>query len=157
MPDPINVPVPCTCPQVHEDGDVVYLNPILGLKGGIAVEAAMSADDPTVAVSLALIEHNVIGWTKTDVRGEPEPVTAANIEALLPWAKGGEIVANRAAGLYLDDAFAPFQKRRDELLRTSRTNGQTRPLLASHKSSRPKRSRSSSPAGSDGEPSATNP
>ena len=21
MPDPINVPVPCTCPQVHEDGD----------------------------------------------------------------------------------------------------------------------------------------
>lgn len=155
MPDPINVPVPCTCPQVHEDGDVVYLAPHLGLRGGLAVEAAMTEPDATVAVSMALIEHNVLGWSKTDERGDPIPVTSASIEEHLPWARGGEIVANKAAGLYLEDAFAPFQKRRDELLQSSRTNGQTRPLLTSR--SRPKRKPSSSRGGSAGARSATNP
>jgi hypothetical protein len=157
VPDPINVPVPCTCPQAHEDGDVVYLAPVLGLRGGLAVEAAMSDPNPTLAVSLALIQHNVLDWSKTDEKGDPVPITDANLEALLPWAKGGEIVANRAAGLYLEDAFAPLANRLADSSRPSRTNGQTRPLLASRKPSRRKPSGSSSPVASDGGPSATTP
>lgn len=151
MPEPIEVPVPCNCEPAHEDGDTVYLSPVLGLRGGLAVEAAMTEPDPTIAVSMALITNNVLGWTKT-AGDEPIPVTEANLEALLPWAKGGEIVANRAAGLYLDDAFAPLEMRRLASLRPSRTNGQTRPLLASRKPSRRKPSGSSSPAASAGEP-----
>lgn len=153
MPDPINVPVPCTCPQAHEDGDVVYLAPKLGLRGGLAVESAMTEPDPTMAVAWALITNNVVGWTKTDANGDPEPITEENLDALLPYAQGGEIVSNRAASLYLEDAFGPFEQRRKDSLQRSRTSGQTRPLLASHKPSRRKRSGSSSEPASDGQPS----
>jgi hypothetical protein len=153
VPDPISVPVPCTCPQEHEGGDVVYLAPQLGLRGGLAVESAMTEPDPTMAVAWALITNNVVGWTKTDANGDTEPITDATLDALLPYAKGGEIVSNRAASLYLEDAFGPLALRRKGSLPPSRTNGQTRPLLASRKPSRRKRSESSSPADTDGQPS----
>lgn len=153
MPDPISVPVPCTCPQVHEDGDVVYLAPQLGLKGGLAIESAMTEADPTMAVAWALITNNVLGWTKTNAAGDIEPITDATLDALLPYAKGGELVSNRAASLYLDDAFGPLALRRKGSSPPSRTNGSTRPLLASRKPSRRKRSASSSPADTDGQPS----
>lgn len=149
----IEVPVgECRCPGSPHEQDMVYLAPELGLTAGLAVEAAMASSDgegQTIAVSLALINHNIVEWTFTDEAGVVA-ITPANIQRLLPYAKGGEAVANRAAGLYLNSFFAPLQARLG--LPPSRTNGQTRPILQSHRPSRRKRSASSSPDGSAGKP-----
>lgn len=149
--EPVTVPVgDCRCPGTPHEQDEVYLAPELGLTAGLAVEAAMSSnegDAQTIAVSLALINHNIVGWTFTSETG-PVPVTPQTVQTWLPYAKGGEAVANKAAGLYLDSFLGPLAQRLSS--RSSRTNGQTRPILASHKPSRRKRAGSSSEPGSAG-------
>ena len=153
MTEPVPVPVgDCRCPETPHDEDIVYLAPELGLAAGLAVEAAMAGNEgegQTVAVSLALVNHNIVGWTFIDEAGTVA-ITPANIARLLPYARGGEAVANRAAGLYLDSFLGPLARRLDS--QRSRTNGQTRPILASRNPSRRKRSGSSSPADSAGVP-----
>jgi hypothetical protein len=122
------------------------------LTGGLAVEAAMTEKNATLAVSLALIHHNIVDWTFVDAQGKPEPVNSDTIETLLPYAKGGEKVANKAASLYLQDAIGPLGDRVDEAIKAN-----NRPILAGHRQRRPKKSGSSSPAASDGAPSPPNP
>lgn len=156
MSEPIEVSVPCNCPDSPHDADTVYLAPALGMAAGLAVEAAMtsstSEEAQTFAVSLALVRHNILGWTFVDENGIPVPVNAHNIDLMLPYARGGEEVANRAARLYTDDAFGPLARRVRGPSQKSRTNGQTRPILASHAKPRRKSSGSSSRAGSAGTP-----
>lgn len=155
MTEPIEVPVgACRCEGTPHSEDIVYLAPELSMSGGLAVEAAMSsattAEGQTLAVSLALVHHNIVGWTFVDGNGLSVPVTPGNVDRLLPYARGGELVANKAAGLYLEDAVAPLAQRLRPRSQPSRTNGQTRPILASHAPSRRRRSASSSPAASGG-------
>lgn len=158
--DPITVPVgDCRCPGTPHEQDEVYLAAELGLTAGLAVEAAMNdskPEDQNVAVSLALIHHNIVGWSFLDEKGpvpfrrpDGKPDVAA-IERLLPYARGGEAVANKAAGLYIDSFLVPLAARVSARSQTSRTNGTTRPLLASRKPSQRKRGGSSSRAGSAG-------
>jgi hypothetical protein len=156
--EPVEVPVgACRCPGTPHEEDVVYLAPELGFEAGLAVEAAMSSStdqtEQTLAVALALVRRNVLGWTFVDEEGKPEPVNNQNIERLLPYARGGEAVANKAAGLYLKAVLDPLERRaRGTSSRSSLTNGQTRPILSSHKPSQRKRSPRSSRAGSAGQP-----
>ena len=151
--EPVTVPVgDCRCPGTPHEQDEVYLAAELGLTAGLAVEAAMSSnegDAQTIAVSLALINHNIVGWTFTDETG-PVPVNPGTIQTWLPYAKGGEAVANKAAGLYLDSFLGPLAQRLAGHSQQSRTNGKTRPILASRNPSQKKRGGSSSQPASAG-------
>lgn len=156
MNEPVEVSVPCNCEGSPHEADTVYLAAQLGLEGGLAVEAAMSSaetqEQQTVAVSLALVRNNILGWTFVDAQGQPIPVTPSAINRMLPYARGGEEVANRAAGLYLEDAFGPLAQRVRVQSRVSRTNGKTRPILAGHEKPRRKPSAPSSRRASAGKP-----
>jgi hypothetical protein len=154
--EPVPVPVPhCPCPGTpHPDGHTVHLRPKLGLEGGLAVEAAMAAhsnvDTQTLAVTLALVRHNVVAWDFTDAKGSVMPITPESIEELLPYAEGGELVANKAAGLYLDSVYGPLRARLSTRLPKSPLNGQTPPTAGSAKRSQKRRSASSSQRASAG-------
>lgn len=168
MTDPIAVPIGvCPCLGTpHGDGDIVYLRPKLGLEGGLAVEAAMASgttqSEQTVAVSMALIQWNITGWTFTgepDKKGEPTPVPVPPapiqmdvLDALLPYAEGGEKIANKAAELYLEAVYGPLAARVSARSPSLPHNGATPPILAGHLPSRRKRSGSSSPRASVGKP-----
>lgn len=98
------VPVPigdCRCPGTpHEDGDVVYLYPKLGMEGGIAVQTAVFLnDDPASRVQaayMALVDHGIADWTLTNGTGEKIPISPATIRGALPWMEGGSEVATAA-------------------------------------------------------------
>lgn len=156
MAEPIPVPVgDCRCPGAPHEEDTVFLAPELGLAAGLAVEAAMaetSGAAQTVAVSLALINNNIVDWTFIGSDGQPVPINPVTIQTQLPYARGGEAVANKAAGLYLDSFITPLAERVRTHSPRSLTNGQTRPILTSRQPSRRKRGGSSSRAGSAGTP-----
>lgn len=125
--DPVD-PVPvrigaCECPDTpHADGDFVYLAPVLSAPGGMAAQGAI-ADAGNDGVRLQELlwrvyrDHGVIGWNLVNEDG-PVDLTAHNLEAALPYGKGGRLVADKADDLYAQDVLAPFAERVEQLKRS---------------------------------------
>ena len=112
---------PCLCPgEPHGDGDVVYLAPVISAPGGMAAQGAIAAaNDDAVKLQELLWrvyrDHGITGWNFLDEEGEPVPLTSSNIETLLPYGKGGRLVADKADDLYHEDILVPFLARMDRL------------------------------------------
>jgi hypothetical protein len=152
----VPVPIPhCPCPvETPHDGHTVFLRPKLGMEGGLAVEAVIAsdldADAQTVAVTLAMVRHNVVGWDFTDAEGKAVPINPATIEEYLPYAEGGELVANKAAGMYLEAVYGPLRARLSKRSPTPPLNGSTLQTAGSANRSQRRRSASSSRRASAG-------
>lgn len=129
LPTEVNIG-DCRCgPDVHPDGDVVYLRPHLSLTGGLAAVAALSQPGTPMELqerlSKALVVHGIVGWNFVDDDGKPIPVTAETIEAALPWKAGGLEIANRAADLYAEDLNSPLAVKNGKSSQRGQTNGST--------------------------------
>ena len=137
----------CRCPGTgptpqHPDGDIVTLVPKLTLPMAAALKTRTMADqlgdDSIAAVQFSLVSGYlraapygaIASWSfieegEPDKRGNPTtipvPITTENIERLIPWANGGEEVAEKADALYGADFLAPFLRR----MATSSSTGQT--------------------------------
>ena len=111
---------PCECPGTpHDDGDVVFLAPVLSAAGGMAAQAAIDAgmsDEIRLQELLWRVfrDHGVTAWNLEDENG-PVPITPENLELALPYAKGGRLVADKADDLYSEDMLAPFLDRVKQL------------------------------------------
>lgn len=124
--DTTPVPVPvgdCRCPgSPHEDGDVVYLAPFLSMAGGMAAQVAI-AEGATDLIRLqellarVYLTHCVVDWTFVDDEGQR--VGLDQIERLLPYGKGGRLVADRADDLYAQDVLLPFKQRVERAMRSA--------------------------------------
>jgi len=159
----------CRCPgapRPHPDGDTVTLVPRLTLPMAASLKTRMLSadlgDDSIAAVQFSLVSGYlraapfgaILSWSfleeGPELKGqptfEPVPITSENVERLLPWANGGEEVAETADRLYGADFLAPFLRRINTSSNTGRTGTST---SATTSSSRPRRSpakRSSPPA-----------
>ena len=132
-PEPVHI-AECPCPGTpHPDGDTVFLAPLLSMAGGMAAQVAMS-EGSTDLIALqemlarVYLTHGVVGWTFVDDQGQPIPVSYANAMLLLPYGKGGRLVADKADELYAQDLLAPFQEQIERARRS--LAGQTSPKRA---------------------------
>ena len=148
----------CRCPGApgtHPDGDVVYLAPEVSLSMGLRANGAIAKakKDPALLESLlgrVFIEEGIVDWTFIEeVEGKTYPVliTPYNIERLLPWGKGGALVAETANKLYWPEIRDPLVRRSSKSSRLGPSNGSTYPKTPSPSTSQ-RSSRSSSPASS---------
>src|SRR5437773_8124088 len=115
----------CRCPgEPHGDGDVVYLHREVSMSGGMGIKAALTSQitDPIEAQTiLARAYFGEIGaWTFTDEDGDPVPITPESANRLLPWARGGREVAEKADDLYIADVATPFLAQIRKLTRRPR-------------------------------------
>jgi hypothetical protein len=121
VPEPIGVRVrDCACPGTPhaDDGDIIYLAPMLGIRGGIHAERdiALSQAEATPERPFdqllqerwleTFVRYGVTGWNLTDEAGDPLPLDIDDILANWPVARA---VAAKAADLYTDAIIAPFQ------------------------------------------------
>ena len=134
----------CRCPGTpapHPDGDIVTLVPKLTLPMAAALKTRTMADqlgdDSIAAVQFSLVSGYlraapygaIASWSfleeGPEVKGQPTfvpvPITPENVERLIPWANGGEEVAEKADALYGADFLAPFLRR----MAMSSNTGQT--------------------------------
>jgi hypothetical protein len=102
----------CACPHTPhaDDGDLVYLAPMLDLDGGIRAEQELVAsigDGPklTRRWTHTFLEHGARGWNLLDEAGEPVPFDLSAITSDYRLARP---VANKASELYADTVMAPF-------------------------------------------------
>lgn len=151
----------CRCPGTpapHPDGDIVTLVPKLTLPMAAALKARTMSDNTGGDESIAAVQFSLVsGYLRAapygaiaswsfleegpEVKGTipmvPVPITAEAIERLIPWANGGEEVAEMADRLYGGDFLAPFLRRISSSLKTGQTAGST---SASRKSGPSRRS-----------------
>lgn len=146
--EPVAVPLEaCYCPGTpHEDGDVVYLAPVLSMTGGMAATSVFAAaleGASSIAIQEMLadiwVRHGVVGWNLLDEGGKPVELTPSNVAAALPYGKGGRLVAEKADDLYAEDITGPLVQRLSNISPTGPTNGST---SRTPKSSRKRQSRS---------------
>jgi hypothetical protein len=120
----------CRCPGTpHASGDEVYLAPEASMTMGLRGNGAISkADNDAAQLEILLgrvfIEEGITGWTFTDEDGEIG-VTPANIERLLPWGKGGSLVAEKANDLYGEAVLGPLVRKSLSTSAPGQTNGST--------------------------------
>ena len=162
----VRVPVgACRCPgSPHDDGDWVDLRPSSTIDMGAAVYAAVASvgDDPPlmqVELTRAYLRHGITAWSFTDAKDRPIPIRPRAsdfmdvISELLPLAKGGFEVADTADGLYTGEVLHPLTSRLSTSSPGGRTDGSISPTPASSPPP-PMPSGPSSPADTDGSPSA---
>ena len=126
----------CRCPGApHPDGDVVYLRPTLGLRGGVIVQGVVttakrmepppSAPEITASLVETYVLQGVVEWNLWGDDG-PIPVTPESVTRhLLDDYTRAEAVANRADDLYSEPILGPLLNgARNSSLDTS-TNGST--------------------------------
>lgn len=143
----------CRCPGTpHTSGDEVYLvsepSMTMGLRANGAI--AKADGDPAlleVLLGRVFIEDGIDGWTFVDEDGDEYGVTPDNIERLLPWSRGGQLVAEKANDLYGEAILAPLVRRSLSTSQPGPTNGSTSATRPS-RSVRRASSRSSSRASS---------
>lgn len=133
---PVPVPVgDCRCHGTpHEDGDVVFLAPMLSMAGGMAAQVAISEGSSDLVrlqelLARVYLSHGIVDWTFVDEAGDKLPVNGDTAAALLPYAKGGRLVADRADDLYAQDVLAPFIETVQRLAQSQR--GSTRKKASS--------------------------
>lgn len=148
----------CRCPGgPHQPGDTVTLRAEPSVPMGTAAWAIASLGGPLWDIQARFAEvwlrYGIIDWTFLDERGQPEPITAANIERLLPFNHGGMEVAQAADELYSDPVLSPLAARRSTLSPPTPTEPSTSPSPPSgDESPTPsKRSRRRASAGSPSE------
>jgi hypothetical protein len=151
-----DVPVaigPCLCPgEPQDDGDVVYLAPVLSAPAGMAVQGAIieaAGDSIRLQEMLWRVyrDHGIVSWNLLDENG-PVPLTPDNVDAALPYGKGGRLVAEKADDLYAQDVLAPFLERQERLERSrdGLNRASRRATSATRTSTRKRPPRSSTPA-----------
>ncbi len=152
---------PCRCPgtdRPHPDGDTVTLVPKLTLPMAAALKARTMSDNTGGDESIAAVQFSLVSgylraapygaiasWSMLE-EGEPDkhgnpttvpvPITTEAIERLMPWANGGEEVAERADQLYGGDFLAPFLRRISSSSKTGPTAASTSPSRRSGPSRR---------------------
>jgi hypothetical protein len=156
--DTTPVPVPvgdCRCPGApHGDGDVVYLAANISTAGGMSARVAMAQvlngelDSITFQEVIARIwlKHGIVDWTFVDDDGDPVPVSIEQAERLLPYGKGGMLVADKADDLYAADVTDPLA----EAVRTA-----TAAMEKARRSGRSKAGRTSRTKASSSTPTST--
>jgi hypothetical protein len=110
----------CACPETpHEEGDLVYMAPTVGLELGMAAEMDMSAvgDYPEDRKATALMAkwgvtyvlYGAVGWNleQLDDKGRREP-RPFDPKVLLDDYTLGKPVADKGADLYGPVVMAPF-------------------------------------------------
>lgn len=155
LPDVPVVIGPCECPgEPHDDGDVVYLSPVLSAPGGMAAQGAIeAADGGRDLVRLQELlwrvyrDHGITSWNLVDEDGEPVPLTSENLEQALPFGKGGRLVADKADDLYAQDVLTPFVERIERLKRSAAgmTKSSRKASSITRTSTKKRRSSSSTP------------
>jgi hypothetical protein len=158
----------CACPDSpHQEGDIVYLLPVLPMEGGMLAEQQMYENsamitpgvepDPEAirSASMALqikwartfLVHGAVGWNllaEPFEDGTPNPVPF-DVEAILADWRFARAVADKASDLYSDSVMDPFLEKSVSESPTGPTEDSISPL--------PKKSRSrasSSPDTSEG-------
>lgn len=146
----VEVPIgECRCPESpHPDGDVVFLRDKPDMDMGLAARGVLAQKQGFVGEAEAafysvFVRHGVVAWNVLNDKGEPVPLTHANILDRLTWAEGGAIVAVRATVLYQDAVLDPLALANAALMPRSHINGSTSPTPTSG-ASIPKSSRPSS-------------
>lgn len=90
---------PCRCPGAIHGTDWVELHPELTLPGGLAVAAALGEGSGLKPIEIgpaaleALFQTEIRAWSFVDDRG-PVPILSSTIRRMLPFARGGAVVAN---------------------------------------------------------------
>ena len=170
MREPVAVRVgDCACPDApHTDGDIVYLDPVLSLEGGAAAEAdiQMVQELPERRRTSALIGrwavtyvvYGAVGWnwTELDERGKSVP-RPFDVEVLLADYSRSRLVAEKADELYSEVVTAPFVARVKASRPSPGTPTAIRPSTSPASPKRQRKSASSSPPVSVGQPSVTAP
>jgi hypothetical protein len=156
----------CRCPrQPHADGDWVELAPEPSIDIGAAVYAAVAnvGDDPVllqVELTRAYLRFGIRAWSFVDEKGEPVPITPRKasfddvIRELLPFTNGGFDVADKADDLYSEAVLRPLMTRLSSM---RSLGGQTVGSMSATRTTSRRRatpSEPSSPAATDGSPSA---
>lgn len=145
----------CRCsglPDPHPH-DEVYLAPEASFDLGMAANGAIAAagDDAAafqILVGTAFIEYGIMGWNLSEIvegREQIVPVNLVNIRRLLPWGRGGRLVAERANELYGDTVITPLVERSLSASLNGLTAGSTSPIRP-NRAQRRRSSKSSLPA-----------
>lgn len=167
MTDGVIVPVgACRCDGApHTAGDWVELRAEPTIDIGSAVYAAVASygDDPMalqVEMGRAYLRYGILRWSFTDGHGDPIPITPRKsgfdelVAGLLPFSRGGFEVADKADSLYSEVVLGPLMTRLSLIAsQDGQTAGSTSAILRTSQR-RAKRSKPSSPAATDGSPSA---
>lgn len=131
----------CACPDTpHDDGDLVYLRPKVGLEGGIALEGDYSAareqalakgkEGAAVRMTELLtrrwivtcVRYGAVAWNLTGDEGQPLPF---DVEYIIDDFALARPVAERASELYTEAALNPLAQRLSALSRPGRTASST--------------------------------
>jgi hypothetical protein len=132
---------PCRCPGAIHGEDWVELHPDLTLSGGLAVAAHIGDNSGLSRLEVgpsalkALMRTEIMAWSFLDDDGKPVPVIPETIERMLPYAKGGAVVANaivpRLAEASQTDPFKVRSTRRSSMpgqpRHTARSKASTSP------------------------------
>lgn len=151
------IPVPigaCQCPGApHEDGDVVYLRPKLGLRPGVAIQrllidsqqsGTLAAADLAGLLAEGYLIHGVVAWSMVNETGKPVPVNEGTIRTvLLDDFERAAPVADAADDQYKGVVILPLVNRARASLKATLTNVSTSPVSNGSAKS-PKRPRRSS-------------
>lgn len=154
----------CACPGTpHDEGDLVYLDPVLSLEGGAAaeVDVQMVQELPERRRTSALIArwavtyvaYGAVGWNWTEMDAKEKHVPRPfDVEVLLADYSKSRLVAEKANELYSEAVTGPLVERAMESRRSP--DGQTETPVSISRASRktPKRSESSLPLASGGQP-----
>lgn len=129
MPELVPVRVrDCACPDSpHEDGDIVYLAPVLGYKGGLAAERQLFAlstneDALTEAWGETFIRYGATAWNLTDEAGDDVPF---DVEAVLADFSLARPIVSKAIDLYGEAVLVPFVPKSAKPSPTGRTGRTT--------------------------------
>ena len=164
----------CRCPgspRPHQDGDIVTLVPKLtlpmaaSLKARVGIGNELTQDISIVGVQYSLVagylqkapfgaieswslleEGPVIDRKTGELPLIPVPITPENIERLIPWANGGEEVAEKADDLYRADFLTPFLRKTSLSLNGGQTVGRTAGSTSATRKSGPSRRSPSRPS-----------
>lgn len=135
-------------------GETVTLRKEVTIPLGVAALSVMRNAKSIAEIEGGLAEVylrlGIESWSFVE-EGRPVPVTPANIDRLLPYAEGGLEVAERADDLYSTVVMRPLVRRSEKSSSSTPTDGQTSPTPDSG-STRPSRSRPSSPRNTAGAP-----
>lgn len=148
---PVPVPVGrCRCPgEPHGGGDIVYLHPQVSMRGGMSIKAALVSQitDPIEAQQILARAYfgEIESWTMTDDEGDPVAINQATIDRLLPWARGGREVAEKADDLYIADVANPFVAQLQKLNQQQRKRSAPGPTSSTATSETPNSPTSSPP------------
>lgn len=143
--------------HVSVPGGVVTLRAAVSIPLGIAALSVIKNNGSQADIEAGLadvyLRYGIERWTFVDAKGEPEPVTPANIERLLPYGNGGLEVAERADELYSNEVMRPLLERMRKPSDSGPTDASTPPTSDSG-STPPAPSGPSSPAATAGKRSA---